>query len=59
VDGKEFRRLLLLLKGDLEEKDIPYCTTMQKCILELQQEQIEKLSDNMPVSLFNLLFIFG
>jgi hypothetical protein len=50
VDAKEFRSLLLLLRGDLEEKDIPHRTTITKRILELHQEQSEHLSSEMLVS---------
>ncbi len=50
MEAKEFRSLLLLLKGDLQEKDIPHRTTMTKWILELQKEQAEILSADMLVS---------
>jgi len=38
MESKEFRKLLLLLRGSLQEKDIPHRTTMRTCILELQKE---------------------
>ena len=50
MEAKEFRSLLLLLKSDLQEKDIPHRTTMTKQILELQKEQAEILSADMLVS---------
>jgi len=50
VEAKEFRSLLLLLKGDLQNKDIPYCTTIRKHILELQKKQAKVLSAEMLVS---------
>jgi hypothetical protein len=50
VEAKEFRNLLLLLKGDLQDKDIPHRTTIRKHILELQKEQAEVLSAEMLVS---------
>jgi hypothetical protein len=50
VEAKEFRSLLLLLKGDLQDKDIPHRTTIRKRILELQKEQAESLSADMLVS---------
>jgi hypothetical protein len=50
VEAKEFRNLLLLLKGDLQDKDIPHYTTIRKRILELQKEQAESLSADMLVS---------
>ena len=55
MESKEFRKLLLLLRGSLQEKDIPYCTTMRTRILELQKEQAEDMSAQMLVSLLNLL----
>jgi len=59
VDSKEFRSLLLLLKKDLEEKDIPHCTTMTKRILKLHQQQVEHLSNQMLVSIVTLLIILS
>ena len=50
VEAKEFRSLLLLLRDDLQEKDISHHTTMTKQILELQKEQVQILSANMLVS---------
>jgi len=50
VEAKEFRNLLLLLKGDLQDKDIPHSTTIRKCILELQKEQAESILADMLVS---------
>jgi hypothetical protein len=57
VDNKEFRNLLLLLKEDLEENNIPHRTTMTKRILDLHAEQNEHLSNQMLVSLFNLFVL--
>ena len=59
VDSKEFRSLLLLLKKDLEEKDIPRHTTMTKWILKLHQQQVEHLSNQMLVSIVTLLIILS
>jgi len=55
MESKEFRKLLLLLRGSLQEKDIPHHTTMRTCILEPQKEQAEDMSAQMLVSLLNLL----
>ena len=57
MDAKEFRSLLLLLRENLDEKDIPHCTTMTTRILELHKEQTKYLSNQMLVSLFILLFM--
>lgn len=59
MDSKEFRSLLLLLKGDLQDKDIPHRTTITQRILELNQEHIDHLSDQMLVSLFTLQIILS
>jgi hypothetical protein len=59
MESKEFRKLLLLLRGSLQEKDIPHRTTMRTRILELQKEQAEDMSDQMLVSLLNLLLILN
>lgn len=56
MESKEFRNLLLLLRGNLQEKDIPHRTTMRTCILELKEEQAEDMSAKMLVSLLSLLF---
>jgi hypothetical protein len=56
MESKEFRNLLLLLRGNLQEKDIPHHTTMQTRILELKEEQAEDMSAKMLVSLLSLLF---
>ena len=56
MESKEFRNLLLLLKGNLQEKDIPHRTIMRTCILELKEEQAEDMSAKMLVSLLSLLF---
>ena len=56
MESKEFRNLLLLLRANLQEKDIPHRTTMQTHILELKEEQAEDMSAKMLVSLLNLLF---
>ncbi len=56
MESKEFRNLLLLLRGNLQEKDISHRTTMQTCILELKEKQAEDMSAKMLVSLLNLLF---
>ena len=53
MESKEFRKLLL--RGSLQEKDIPHRTTMRTRILELQKEQAEDMSAQMLVSLLNLL----
>jgi hypothetical protein len=55
MDAKEFRSLLLLLREDLEDKDIPHRTAMTKQILEFHGEQINHMSTQMLVSLFTLL----
>ena len=55
MDAKEFRSLLLLLRENLDDKDIPHRTTMTKRILELRDEQINHMSTQMLVSLFTLL----
>ena len=55
MESKEFRKLLLLLRGSLQEKDIPHRTTMRTRILELQKEQAKDMSAQMLVSLLNLL----
>jgi len=57
VDSKEFRNLLLLLKEDLQEKDIPHRTTMTKRVLELNQEHIDYLSNQMLVSIYFTKYI--
>ena len=57
MDAKEFRSLLLLLRENLDEKDIPHRTTMTTHILELHKEQTKYLSSQMLVSLFILLFV--
>ena len=57
MDSKEFRSLLLLLKGDLEERNIPHRTTITKQILKLHEHQVEHLSSQMLVST-NYLFIY-
>jgi hypothetical protein len=54
MDSKEFRNLLLLLKEDLEENDIPHRTTITNRILELHEEQNEYLSGQMLVCLLTL-----
>ena len=59
VDAKEFRSLLLLLREDLEEKDIPHRTFITKRVLDLHQEQTDHLSDQMLVSLFILLLMLS
>jgi hypothetical protein len=59
VDSKEFRNLLLLLKEDLQNKDIPHRTTITKRILELNQEHIDHLSNQMVVSLFTLIIVLS
>jgi hypothetical protein len=56
MESKEFRNLLLLLKGNLQEKDIPHRTIMRTRILELKEEQAEDMSAKMLVSLLSLLF---
>ncbi len=56
MESKEFRNLLLLLRGNLQEKDISHRTTMQTRILELKEKQAEDMSAKMLVSLLNLLF---
>jgi hypothetical protein len=56
MESKEFRNLLLLLRGNLQEKDIPHRTTMRTRILELKEEQAEDMSAKMLVSLLSLLF---
>jgi hypothetical protein len=50
VDSKEFRSLLLLLKEDLQDQDIPHRTTITKRILELNQEHLGNLSSQLQVS---------
>lgn len=57
MESTEFRNLLLLLREDLQDKDIPHRTTMTKRIKELSKEQTKHLSSQMLVS-YNLLFIF-
>jgi hypothetical protein len=59
VDFKEFRNLLLLLKGDLQERDIPHRTTITKRILELNQEHIDYLSNQILVSFSILLIVLS
>lgn len=56
MDAKEFRSLLLLLKGDLEENNIPHRTTITKRVLELHQQQIERLSNQMLVSILYYIY---
>lgn len=51
MDSTHFRTLLLLLKGDLKDKDIPHRTTMRKYISDQQKKQAENLSADMQVSL--------
>jgi hypothetical protein len=57
MESTEFRNLLLLLREDLQDKDIPHRTTMTKRIMELSKEQTKHLSSQMLVS-SDLLFIF-
>jgi len=57
MESTEFRNLLLLLREDLQDKDIPHRTTMTKRIIELSKEQTMHLSSQMLVS-SDLLFIF-
>jgi hypothetical protein len=59
VDSKEFRNLLLLLKEDLQEKDIPHRTTITKRVLEQNQEHMDHLSNQMLVGLFTLLIVLS
>ena len=49
MDFKEFRNLLLLLKGDLQERNILHHTTITKRILELNQKHIDYLSNQILV----------
>ena len=56
MDSKEFRNLLLLLRGDLSERDIPHRTLLTKQILSLKEEHIDYLSKQMLVSLFIILY---
>ena len=50
MDSTHFRNLLLLLKEDFQDKDIPHRTTMRKYILEMQKRHAENLSADMLVS---------
>jgi hypothetical protein len=49
MDSPQFRNLLLLLKENLQEKDIPHRTTMTKHIRELKKKHLDSLSANMLV----------
>lgn len=57
MDSKEFRSLLLLLKKDLQDTDIPHRTTITKQVLELNQEHTNHLSNQIQVCLFTLLIV--
>lgn len=59
MDAKEFRNLLLLLRENLQDSDIPHRTTMHNRIIELQSEQAEDLSNQMLVSQLTLFLIFS
>ena len=59
MDSKEFRNLLLLLKEDLQDKDIPHRTTITKRILEPNQEHMDHLSNQMLVSLSTLIIVLS
>ncbi len=59
MDSKEFRSVLLLLKGDLQDKNIPHHTTITQWVLDMNEEHIKQLSNQMLVSLFTLLIVLS
>ena len=59
MDAKEFRKLLLLLRENLQDSNIPHRTTMRSCIMELQKEQAENISNQMLVSQLDLFLILA
>ncbi len=59
MDSNEFRSLLLLLKGDLQEKNISHHTTITQWVLDMNKEHIKHLSDQMLVNLSILLIVLS
>jgi hypothetical protein len=52
VDREEFRHLCLLLRPELQEKDIPHWTTMHKRIIQTSEEALANLAQDIQVRLY-------
>ena len=57
VERPEFRQLLLQLRPELREADIPHCTTMQKRILDNFAETLHTMSQHIQVILNYHIFL--
>ena len=57
MESTQFHNLLLLLRKDLQNEDIPYRTTIRKRILQFKEEHLKSLSTLIKVNHF-LLFKF-
>ena len=57
VERPEFRQLLLQLRPELREADIPHCTTMQKRILDNFAETLNTMSQHIQVILIYHIFL--
>jgi hypothetical protein len=49
VDREEFRNLLLLLRPELQDWDIPHRGTMHTCIIQTYEEALRDLSEKIQV----------
>jgi hypothetical protein len=55
VECPEFHQLLLLLRQDLEDKDIPHWTKVREAIIDAWQAYFDVLKIELAVSLVNFV----
>ena len=56
MEREELRNLFLLLHPELQDRDIPHCTTMHKRIIETYEEALQALSQDIQVILYFFLY---
>ena len=56
MEREELRNLFLLLRPELQDRDIPHRSTMHKCILQTYEEALSDLSENIEVMLYYFLY---
>lgn len=49
IENPELRAIFLMLRSELQDKDIPHRTTLRQHILERLDEYLERLSNDMKV----------
>ena len=56
MEREELRDLFLLLRPELQDRDIPHRTTMHKRIIENYEEALQALSQDIQVYLYLFLY---